>query len=179
VDRFVNFLYLNEYQRHIETEVSDIAHAENKPDVSYSDFTRDMKSVRFDLEVIKFGEFLEYPALIQAAYAKMVEQLLTRGRFTPRAMRDFVEWTHGTDKVCKDKQGLLKQLIVGAVIMHMDRSWGDSQLNEFLGLVEHHPRFLSGVMAAKELHKKKLLESSQKLEKKKRRDVKRKRITSG
>jgi hypothetical protein len=88
VDRFVNFLYLGTYQRNFEAEISDIAHAENKRGMSYNDCTRDMKSVRFDLEMIKFGEFLEYPALIDTAYAKIMEQLFTRGRFAPATMRD-------------------------------------------------------------------------------------------
>ncbi|KAI4618628.1 hypothetical protein J4E80_005230 [Alternaria sp. BMP 0032] len=153
VDRFVNCLYLGTYQRHIDTEVSNIAHAENKPDTLYKDFTQNMKSVEFHLEVIKFGEFLKYQALIDTAYIKLIEQLISRGRFGPASMKGFVDWMYGEDKICKDQGGVLQQLIVAAAVMHEQKVWGQSQLDEFLGLVQNHADFLEHLKTAKELYK--------------------------
>ncbi|KAI4609571.1 hypothetical protein J4E83_008741 [Alternaria metachromatica] len=153
VDRFVNYLYLGTYQRHVETEVSNIAHAENKPDAPYKDFTEHMKSVQFHLEVIKFGEFLKYRGLINAAYTKLFEQLISRGRFGPASMKGFVDWMYGADKICKDEGGLLQQLIVAAVIAHEQKFWEQHQSDEFLGLVQNHADFLEHLKTAKELHK--------------------------
>ena len=148
MDRFVNFLYLHEYQRHIEAEVSDIAHAENKPDSPYIDITSDMKSVRFDLEMLSFAEFLEYPALIDAAYVKLVEQLLFKGDSPPTAMKGFVEWIYGAGKICEDKEGSLKQLIVAATFVHGRKSWEQDQRDEFFGLVQHQESFVKDMAAA-------------------------------
>ncbi|KAI4918420.1 hypothetical protein J4E90_002804 [Alternaria incomplexa] len=148
VDRFVNFLYLHEYQRHIETEVSDIAHAENRPGSPYIDLTRDMKSVRFDLEMVRFAEFLEYPAWIDAAHVRLVEQLLSKGDFPPTAMKDFVEWMYGAGKICEDKKGSLKQLIVAAIFVHGSKSWEKDQRDEFVGLVQHQESFVKDMAAA-------------------------------
>jgi len=148
VDRFVNFLYLHEYQRHIETEVSDIAHAENRPGSPYIDLTRDMKSVRFDLEMVRFAEFLEYPAWIDAAHVRLVEQLLSKGDFPPTAMKDFVEWIYGAGKICEDKKGSLKQLIVAATFVHGSKSWEKDQRDEFVGLVQHQESFVKDMAAA-------------------------------
>ncbi|KAI4691226.1 uncharacterized protein J4E84_003517 [Alternaria hordeiaustralica] len=148
VDRFVNFLYLHEYQRHIETEVSNITHAENKPNSPYIDFTRDMKSVRFDLEMVSFAEFLEYPALIDAAYVKLVEQFLFKGDSSPTAMKDFVEWIYGAGKICEDKVGSLKQLIVAATFVYGRKFWEKDQRDEFVGLVQHQESFVRDMAAA-------------------------------
>jgi len=170
VDRFINFLYLGTYQRNVETEVSNIAHAENKPERLYNDFTHDMKSVEFSLEMIKFAEFLKYPALINAAYAKMIEQLLVRGRFPPSAMKNFVQWTYGADKICKDEEGLLKHLIVAATLAHGYKHWDQVWRDEFVGLIQHQKGFVDDLAAAEELNKT-LSESplgSQKKEKKKK-----------
>ena len=147
VDRFVNFLYLHEYQRNIE-KVSNIAHAKNKPDSPYIDITRDMKSVRFDLEMVSFAEFLEYPALIDAAYVKLVEQLLFKGDSPPTAMKDFVEWIYGAGKICEDKEGSLKQLAVAATFVHGRKSWEQDQRDEFVSLVKHQESFVKDMAAA-------------------------------
>jgi len=150
--------------------VSNIAHAENKPDRLYNDFTRDMKSVEFSLEMIKFAEFLKYPALINAVHAKMIEQLLFRGHFTPTAMKNFVEWTYGAGKICKDEEGLLKHLIVAATLAHGYKHWDQVRRDEFVGLIRHQKGFVDDLAAAEELNKT-LSESplrSQKREKKKK-----------
>ena len=129
-----------------------------------------MKSVEFNLEMIKFAEFLKYPALIDAAYAKLIEQLLFRGHFTPTAMKDFVKWTYGDDKICKDEEGLLKHLIVAATLAHGYKHWDQLRRDEFFSLVQHHKGFVNDLTAAAELNKT-LSESapgSQKKEKKKR-----------
>ena len=148
MDRFVNFLYLHKYKRNIETEVSNIAHAENRPNSPYIDFTRDVKSVRFNLEMVRFAEFLEYPALINAVYAKLIEQLLCRAGFPPTAMKDFVEWTYGAGKICEDKEGSLKHLMVAATFVHGGKSWEQEQRDEFVGLVQHQEGFVSDMAAA-------------------------------
>ncbi|KAF1845926.1 uncharacterized protein K460DRAFT_366768 [Cucurbitaria berberidis CBS 394.84] len=159
VDRFVNFLYLGTYQRHIEGEISNIGHAQNKPDTPYNDATQKMKSVRFHLEMIKFAEFLEYPALIDTAYVKLIEQLLMRSRFDPKAMKDFVTWTFGSAKICIDKDGLLKHLIVTAAIAHEYKRWDKRVLNAFLDLIQDNLEFLGYLNNAKEKHKKILKET--------------------
>jgi len=148
VDRFVNFLYLHKYKRNIETEVSNIAHAENRPNSPYIDFTRDMKSVCFNLEMVRFVDFLEYPALINAVYAKLIEQLLCRAGFPPTAMKDFVEWTYGAGKICEDKEGSLKHLMVAATFVHGGKFWEQEQRDEFVGLVQHQEGFVSDMAAA-------------------------------
>ncbi|KAI4624905.1 uncharacterized protein J4E87_005386 [Alternaria ethzedia] len=146
----------------------------------YNDFTRDMKSVEFSLEMIKFAEFLKYPALINAAYAKMIEQLLFRGHFTPTAMKDFVEWTYGDDKICKDEEGLLKHLIVAATLAHGYKHWDQARRDEFVGLIRHQKGFVDDLAAAEELNKtlSKSPQGSQKKEKKKKGFLKRRHDAS-
>ncbi|KAI4654569.1 uncharacterized protein J4E79_008443 [Alternaria viburni] len=119
----------------------------------YNDFTRDMKSVEFSLEMIKFAEFLKYPALIDAAYAKLIEQLLFRGHFTPIATKDFVKWTYGDDKICEDEEGLLKHLIVAAILAHGYKHWDQVRRDEVFGLVQHQKGFVDDLAAAEELNK--------------------------
>jgi hypothetical protein len=163
--RNTNFLYLGTYQRNVEGEVSGITYAVNKPDMPYNDYTRDMKSVRFHLETIKFGELLKYPALIETAYAKIIEQLLMRRRFAPAVMKDFVDWIHGPTKICKDEDSLLEQLVVTAAIAHEYKHWNDGQRKEFINFVQHHPDFSLSLTTARDANKK-LLEAPQEYRKK-------------
>lgn len=85
-------------------------------------------------------------------------------------MKDFVRWTYGADKICKDEEGLLKHLILAATLAHGYKHWDQVRRDELFGLVQYQKGFVEDLAAAEELNKT-LSESPPGPQKKKKKDI--------
>ncbi|KAL1793371.1 hypothetical protein ACET3X_008353 [Alternaria dauci] len=88
----------------------------------------------YHLHIYALAEELDYDALKSAAHAKLVGSLIFR-TFAPDLLMEIIKTIFapaGTaERICRDEDGALQQLVVAAVLAHEAKYWTEAQLTDF------------------------------------------------
>ena len=93
----------------------------------------------YHLHIYALAEELDYNTLRSAAHAKLVELLVFRSS-NPEVLKEAIKTilapTGTAERICKDEDGALQQLVVAAVLAQEAKHWTEVQLTGFLDSIQ-------------------------------------------
>ncbi|KAI8935919.1 hypothetical protein NX059_007427 [Plenodomus lindquistii] len=152
-DRIVNFIYTSDYDFDTSTSKNVTQLTQENFNFHNCTFIPDaqppapatvalagVRDFMFHLHIYALGEELQYPSLLSAAHAKLIEILIRRHNRSASNFKDIIEAVFSApgspSRICVDEEGILQQLVIAAVIAHECKSWGDKVRADFAALVQ-------------------------------------------
>ncbi|KAB2101101.1 hypothetical protein AG0111_0g11084 [Alternaria gaisen] len=150
VDRIVNFIYTSDYRflpgsegGQLKQTTFKFYHATLIPnEIPPSPATVALVGIAeyaYHLHIYALAEELDYNTLRSAAHAKLVELLVFRSS-NPEVLKEAIKTilapTETAERICKDEDGALQQLVVAAVLAQEAKHWTEVQVTGFLDSIQ-------------------------------------------
>jgi hypothetical protein len=156
IDRYKAFILTGSYKLDKGGKALKLYHVDSLPSgLTVTSFPlNDLSYIDFHLNMYSLGEYFRDAGLLEKIREKLIDKLVLQHDSRPAALSAVIDTVYG-NAICEDKEGLLKELVLGAVFAH-EKAWGKKAKEEFGGLTAGSQGFRPDLEVAKGMHKKTL-----------------------